>query len=165
MAEKHSEYSYYRYTFLKRTVLPVFLLPLLFTLVEYRLLSLAQISLSPYLSWGLYPLTLLVWNTFRVQYDEWFHSREARRLGARLVPRVEGKWIGNLDLLLKKDKKIPYLGQRVEDMMNELGTKTLNMRILWVDNVSPPPLHGRRAFILILSLRRGVCRLLVWTKE
>jgi hypothetical protein len=148
MTTTPSQYSYYRWNFLKRTVFPVFVLPLILTLFEYRALSLfdsLEVSGLRALKWILYPLTLVLYNVFRVQYDDWFHRREAGRLGARLVPRVEGKWIGNLDLLLKKDPKIPYLGQRLEDMFDELDTKTLNMRILWTDNVGNVPIGVLRS--------------------
>lgn len=37
--------------------------------------------------------------TCRILYKDWRDRREAARLGARLAPKMKGKWIGNLDIL------------------------------------------------------------------
>lgn len=37
--------------------------------------------------------------TCRVLFRTWKHNREAAKLGARIAPKVKGKWIGNLDIL------------------------------------------------------------------
>ena len=137
MGAKYSEASYYRLNFLKRTIFPVFFYPILISFLCLHFMPTCQnvpIILKPFF----YIFTIVLHNFVRVQSFEFFQRREATRLGAQLVPRVKGKWIGNLDLILKKDPKIPYLGQRMEDMFNERGSRTINFRVLWVDNVSHP---------------------------
>ncbi|KAG2105766.1 cytochrome P450 [Suillus discolor] len=69
--------------------------------------------------------------------------RKATRLDARLVPRIQGRWPGNLDKLVNTIQrfKVEYLGQPVLDEMKELGP-TLNYRCLWEDYiVTTEPQH------------------------
>lgn len=135
MNGRYSEHSFYRWNFVKRTIIPVFVTPLLVTFLELAALHSFQINPRWFLAVLLYPLTAIIHNVLRIQLDDWLQRREAHRLGARLVPRVQGKWIGNLDLLMKKSTKIPYIGQRLEEIAEEIGSRTFNLRILWVDNV------------------------------
>ena len=82
---------------------------------------------------------VLIWNFIWVQWEDFRQKREAKRLGARMVPRYKGKWPGNLDFLwaLTAMGKDGYLGQLFEQVLREHGTTTLNLRILWNDAVSP----------------------------
>ena len=61
----------------------------------------------------------------------------AAALGAVPVPRVRGKWPGNLDIVLGFIKSLQneYQLQFMDDMFREYGCKTLNMRMLWDDQV------------------------------
>ncbi|KAG2133190.1 cytochrome P450 [Suillus bovinus] len=62
--------------------------------------------------------------------------RKATRLGARLVPRVQGEWPGNLDKVVDIFMRLEneYLGQPALDEMKELGP-TLNFRFFWEDDI------------------------------
>ncbi|KAG1903101.1 cytochrome P450 [Suillus fuscotomentosus] len=75
--------------------------------------------------------------------------RKATRLGARLVPRIQGRWPGNLDKLVNTIQrfKVEYLGQPVLDEMKELGP-TLNYRCLWEDYiVTTEPQHVKTILV------------------
>ncbi|KAG1800354.1 cytochrome P450 [Suillus plorans] len=75
--------------------------------------------------------------------------RKATRLGARLVPCIQGRWPGNLDKLLNTIQrfKVEYLGQPVLDEMKELGP-TLNYRCLWEDYiVTTEPQHVKTILV------------------
>lgn len=48
-----------------------------------------------------YALAFPVYWTIRVQHDNYARKREAARLGAVLAPEVQGKWPGNIDLVLR----------------------------------------------------------------
>ncbi|KAG1834831.1 cytochrome P450 [Suillus variegatus] len=81
--------------------------------------------------------------------DEISQRRKATRLGARLVPRVQGKWPGNLDKLVNVilTLEVEYLGQPVLDEMKELGP-TLNYRCLWEDYiVTTEPQHVKTILV------------------
>lgn len=73
----------------------------------------------------------------RVQYSDFVQAREARRLGARPIPRVVGKWPGNIDVMLKLKKGLAsqYIYEPFLDLFEEYQCTTLNTRFLWVDNV------------------------------
>ncbi|KAG1862400.1 cytochrome P450 [Suillus tomentosus] len=81
--------------------------------------------------------------------DELSQRRKATRLGARLVPRIQGRWPGNLDKLVNTIQrfKVEYLGQPVLDEMKELGP-TLNYRCLWEDYiVTTEPQHVKTILV------------------
>jgi hypothetical protein len=42
----------------------------------------------------------------RLVWDEIYQRRRAAALGARLVPRVEGRWPGNIDVLIDAIEKM-----------------------------------------------------------
>ncbi|KAJ7872727.1 cytochrome P450 monooxygenase pc-1 [Mycena leptocephala] len=54
---------------------------------------------------------------------ERYHARDAKRMGARLAPRVRGKWPGNLDFISKllQAYEIGYLGDGLYELADELG--------------------------------------------
>jgi len=62
----------------------------------------------------------------------------ARQLGAKPIPSVVGKWPGNLDILLKMTNafKTSYVLDVYLQLFEEYQCTTLNLRILWADNVS-----------------------------
>ncbi|KAG2142981.1 cytochrome P450 [Suillus clintonianus] len=68
--------------------------------------------------------------------DEMLQRRKAGRLGARLIPRVRGKWPGNLDkvvnIILRSENE--YLGRPMLDEIEELGP-TVNFRLFWEDDI------------------------------
>ncbi len=86
-----------------------------------------------------------------------------RRLGTKPIPRIRGKWPGNIDVLLRMMKafKTAYLMDVYLELFQEYQCTTLNTRILWVDQVrsntrifdcwtSPKSI---RHFIIIRSLQ------------
>ena len=81
---------------------------------------------------------IIVCAIIRVQWRDWTQNREARALSARQIPRVVGKWPGNIDVLLwmMKEFKTSYVGDVYKRLFAEYRCTTLNMRILWQDIVS-----------------------------
>ncbi|EKM50591.1 uncharacterized protein PHACADRAFT_263957 [Phanerochaete carnosa HHB-10118-sp] len=61
----------------------------------------------------------------------------AAALGAEPVPCVRGRWPGNLDIVLGfvRSFKEDYLMQFLDDLFREHRCKTLNMRLLWEDQI------------------------------
>ncbi|KAJ8515461.1 hypothetical protein ONZ45_g7112 [Pleurotus djamor] len=64
-------------------------------------------------------------------------GREASQLGARPIPRVQGKWPGNIDVLLRMMKafKTSYVCDVYLQLFEEYQSTTLNTRILWCDTI------------------------------
>lgn len=61
-------------------------------------------------------------------------DREAQRHGARPIPRIKGKWPGNIDVLVDmfKTTQKGYIGEWVHKMSLIYGP-TFNTRVLWED--------------------------------
>ncbi|KAG1751877.1 cytochrome P450 [Suillus lakei] len=103
-------------------------------IIAVRLASLKGVRVSPWLIsamlLGAAPLGFAAY----VLADERLQQRKANRLGARLVPRVQGKWPGNLDkvvtMVLRSENE--YLGRPIEDEIKVLGP-TINFRFIWED--------------------------------
>src|ERR1700761_8163573 len=94
-------YGDFRRRFILHTVVPVLGLPLCLPLV---LRSLGLLSATWWEMILLELMSVILWNTARVQWDNLRQQREAKRLGGRMVPRYKGRWPGNLDLLIKLQK-------------------------------------------------------------
>ncbi|KAJ7502610.1 cytochrome P450 monooxygenase CYP63 [Mycena galericulata] len=64
-------------------------------------------------------------------------DKAARRLNARVIPRVKGKWPGNLDVALRVVKSFEeeYVLQVFADLFREYDTTTVNTRLFWDDQV------------------------------
>ncbi|KAJ6571580.1 cytochrome P450 monooxygenase CYP63 [Mycena capillaripes] len=64
-------------------------------------------------------------------------NRAARNLGSRVIPRVQGKWPGNLDVALRIVKSFEegYVLQIFADLLHEYDTTTLNTRLFWDDQM------------------------------
>ncbi|KAJ7353576.1 cytochrome P450 monooxygenase [Mycena albidolilacea] len=101
--------------------------------------------------WGTVVASLLaspVWALVRAVYTHFREEREIRALGAVRVPVVQGRWPGNLDLLLGRLKqgKDGYPFDVMESMIRRYG-KTFNTRILGEDRiVTSDPAHIQRMF-------------------
>ncbi|KAJ7468614.1 cytochrome P450 monooxygenase [Mycena latifolia] len=101
--------------------------------------------------WGIGMASLLVlpmWMFVRAKYLHFIEEREIYALGAERVPVVQGKWPGNLDLLLGRLKqgKDGYPFDAVEPMIRRYG-KTFNTKILGEDRiVTSDPAHLQRMF-------------------
>ncbi|KAG1763959.1 cytochrome P450 [Suillus occidentalis] len=86
-------------------------------IIVVRLASLKGVRVPPWLMsavvLGAAPLGFAAY----VLADEMSQQRRAKRLGARLIPRVKGKWPGNLDkvvaMVIKSENE--YLGQPIDD--------------------------------------------------
>ncbi|KAI9570041.1 cytochrome P450 monooxygenase CYP63 [Boletus coccyginus] len=89
--------------------------------------------------WSLpaYPLSILLAAIARVQYTQLVQRREAKQLGARLIPRVVGKWPGNIDVMLKTRNAFAssYIYNPYLELFEEYQCTTLNTRFLWMDNI------------------------------
>lgn len=68
--------------------------------------------------------------------DETLQQRKATRLCARLVPRIQGKWPGNLDKIVDiiSRSENEYLGRPILDKIKGLGP-TVNFRFVWEDRI------------------------------
>lgn len=75
--------------------------------------------------------------TARILLDDFLQRRAAQSRGAILVPRVKGKWPGNLDVMLyiAKEFETGYVLQSYKNLLDQYGVKTLNLRLLWSDVV------------------------------
>ncbi|KAH7332564.1 cytochrome P450 monooxygenase pc-3 [Rhizoctonia solani] len=85
---------------------------------------------------ALYVLAVPAFWGFRNVVREGMRQREAKRLGARTVPKVKGKWPGNIDLMIKlvKSTHTGYVAEVWGELAKEYGN-TFNMRVLWSDMV------------------------------
>lgn len=89
-------------------------------------------------SFPAYLLSILLAAVARVQHTQLVQRREAKQLGARHIPRVVGKWPGNIDVMLKMRKAFAsnYIYNPYLELFEEYQCTTLNTRFLWMDNVS-----------------------------
>jgi hypothetical protein len=74
----------------------------------------------------------------RILYSKFIQSQETRQFGATPVPRVVGKLPGNIDILfsMMRSFKTSYLFDTYLDLFEKYQSTTLNLRILWEDQVS-----------------------------
>ncbi|KAH7929018.1 cytochrome P450 [Leucogyrophana mollusca] len=72
----------------------------------------------------------------RIKLGEISARRAAASMGARLVPCVQGKRVGNIDVMLKLFEyfKTGYPGDGVDDFISTLGN-TFNTRMLFEDDI------------------------------
>ncbi|KAL4076590.1 cytochrome P450 [Scleroderma yunnanense] len=111
-----------------------------FLLVPPLALSLCAHAARVHLGWwspAAYFLSIVLVAFARVQYTDLVQRREAKQLGARLIPRVVGKWPGNIDVMLKLKKGLSngYIYQAYLELFEEYQCTTLNTRFLWMDNI------------------------------
>ena len=85
-----------------------------------------------------YSTFIFTWAYARLQFADWVQQREARRMGARPIPRVHGRCPGNADIYLQllKAYTTTYVGSFYLKLFEEYQTTTLNLRLLWQDFVS-----------------------------
>ncbi|KAL0948004.1 hypothetical protein HGRIS_010626 [Hohenbuehelia grisea] len=113
-----------------------------------RALGLPSVALSAllwstdtHLHWCLLPLAYLAfaitWAIGKGARNNLLQSREACQLDARPIPRVVGKWPGNIDVLLRMLKafRTSYVLDVYLQLFEEYHCTTLNTRILWCDNI------------------------------
>jgi hypothetical protein len=129
-------YSNFRSRFLLNVLVPYFILPIIIAIAALHLLK-PTISLHPLLQIPLVILSIPVTNVIRVNYNDFFRRREARRLGAEMIPRVKTKWPGNIDLVIRMIRKprTEYILEPILALMKEYKSNTINMGIFWGDQV------------------------------
>lgn len=108
--------------------MPVLALSNVLSFFQYRL---GLLAIPSYLG------IVLFWAVLRGAYTEHKKKQEAKALGARPIPRVIGKWPGNIDILLKMMRafKTSYVLDVYLQLFEEYQCTTLNTRILWRDTV------------------------------
>lgn len=109
-------------------VLPTLVLSFGFSVFHYR---------AGLFSVPLHLLFILSWATTRGACSELWHDREAKSLGAKPIPRVVGKWPGNIDILFTMMRAFTtsYVLDVYLQLFEEYQCTTLNLRILWRDSV------------------------------
>ncbi|KZV86297.1 cytochrome P450 [Exidia glandulosa HHB12029] len=92
-------------------------------------------SLSPLAKAAVYLAAVPLVAAVRDKLDIWRNDREAARRGAKPVPRLKGKLPGNLDVMmyLVHEFENGYLLQAYQDLLDQNGVKTLNLRLMWSD--------------------------------
>ena len=80
---------------------------------------------------------IISWFLFKGALLKTFQDREAGKLGARPIPRIVGRWPGNIDVLLKilRASNTSYIQDVHLNLFEEYQCTTLNTRILWSDAV------------------------------
>lgn len=108
--------------------MPVLALSNVLSFFQYRL---GLLAIPSYLG------IVLFWAVLRGAYTEHKKKQEAKALGARPIPRVIGKWPGNIDILLKMMRafKTSYVLDVYLQLFEEYQCTTLNTRILWRDTI------------------------------
>jgi hypothetical protein len=99
-------------------------------------LNLAQQRLG-LLKIPIHAIFIITWASSKGALSKFIQDREARRLGAKPIPRIVGKWPGNIDILLKMLRafKTSYVLDVYLKLFEEYQCTTLNTRIFWSDNV------------------------------
>ncbi|KAF8338717.1 cytochrome P450 monooxygenase CYP63 [Cantharellus anzutake] len=84
-------------------------------------------------------LICLAYWTVNVKYADWKNHNEAKKMGVVYLPRLKGKWPGNLDIALSQAQlsEEGYVLENFERMFTSLGTgdevTTFNLGTLWED--------------------------------
>ncbi|TFK38526.1 cytochrome P450 monooxygenase CYP63 [Crucibulum laeve] len=80
---------------------------------------------------------IVAWTVLKGWYFQYRQDKQIRSLGARPIPRLVGKWPGNIDILLKMMTafKTSYVLDVYLQLFEEYQCTTLNTRILWIDNI------------------------------
>lgn len=83
-------------------------------------------------------VSIVVAACFRNWYYDYRDCRTARQMGARVAPVVNGKWPGNLDVLLKFKQATTseYLGDFFLSLFEEYESTIINLRMLGANLVS-----------------------------
>jgi hypothetical protein len=113
-------------------------LPPLLTCLAFRI-ACPSLSVWYYLPLAFLNIQLSI--VIRSHYSVWAQDRDAARLGAQTIPRVCGRWPGNLDVVLRmlKSFESDYVLQGFADLFDEYGCTTLNTRFFWDDQVYSRP--------------------------
>jgi hypothetical protein len=137
------DYRNYRTRLLLSVILPIIILPLTLSFTTLHLLSnYTTFHLSIWTQLLVHFITLVGYNTASNIWRDWKEAREARRLGARIIPRVKTNWPGNVDILLARlrgvNERQSYLMQGLEKLTASVNSTTFNLRLLWTNQVRWP---------------------------
>lgn len=104
------------------------------------------VHLGVALRFVIYAGSILLLAAVRILYDDMLQRRTARKMGAIPVPRVRGRWPGNIDVLLYilEEFETGYVLQSFQNLLDQHGVKTLNLRLLWSDLVR---MHARKGIL------------------
>lgn len=140
------DYTAYRRQYLLTTIIPSLVVPVLGVtlLVRFFLGDVSWILLL-----FLRLVSVPIWGAIRVKLEGAKQAKEAQKLGAVPIPKVVGRWPGNLDIMIAAMKGIKerYLQEYLDSLFDEYQTDTLNLRLLWGDHVRPNLLCGGTAKI------------------
>ncbi|KAF4565700.1 cytochrome P450 family protein [Pleurotus pulmonarius] len=111
----------------------VFILP---CTVLSCILRIVQVDLG-FLAFPTYSTFIVVWAVAKGITTNVAQAREAAQFGAKPIPRVQGKWPGNIDVLLRMMAafKTSYVCDVYLQLFEEYQSTTLNTRILWCDTI------------------------------
>ena len=79
-------------------------------------------------------LSVPFYGALRVFWTEMHHQREAAAMGAKLVPRAQGKWPGNIDVLIELMNKFHY---GYPGALSEIFVTAFARRLYWTDRRRP----------------------------
>ncbi|CAK5276731.1 unnamed protein product [Mycena citricolor] len=131
----HSPQSYGQYRVrILRDLAHALLLP---TALLWSTLRLLDVRVGWILAPAVYLASIVLWATLYNVYRERVHARTAEELGAQRVRQVVGRWPGNIDVLLRMMGafKTSYVLDVYRELFEEYQCTTLNLRILWRDNI------------------------------
>ncbi|KAG1750539.1 cytochrome P450 [Suillus paluster] len=106
-----------------------------FVVIVVRLASLNGFRISPWLMSAMVLSAAPLGFAAYVLADGRLQQRKADRLGARLIPRVQGRWPGNLDKIMNMvlTSENEYLGSVSIILYRIILGPTINLRFLWED--------------------------------
>lgn len=84
-----------------------------------------------------FPFAIVFWGFLNNIWHDIRSTIEAKRMGAKPIKRIRGRWPGNIDILFRMMKafKTAYIMDVYLELFQEYQCTTLNTRILWVDQV------------------------------
>lgn len=93
-------------------------------------------SLGP-LTFPVHLAFIISWASLKGALTRYTQENDAKKLGARPIPRIVGKWPGNIDVLFNmlRGFKTSYVLDVYLQLFEEYQCTALNTRILWSDNV------------------------------
>ncbi|KAJ7075004.1 cytochrome P450 monooxygenase CYP63 [Mycena belliarum] len=123
----------YRRRILQALAKALFLPPLVSLAVLGLILGVPVNLLSVTIAAFSIPLTI----SARSYLSERAQDRAAKSLNATVIPRVKGKWPGNLDVALRivKSFENDYVLQVFADIFREYDARTVNTRLFWHDQM------------------------------
>lgn len=124
----HVRLRFLQYTF-RACVLPAALMAVV---IKTTQIDLGYLTIPSYLA------SIFLVAVARILYTDYTQTREAQRMGAILIPRVVGKWPGNIDIVFRlfADLNSGYMQDVFLELFHEYQSTTLNLRIFWTDKVS-----------------------------